>query len=69
VYKISAKTESENVFLRHLESDPRYDFWSRINKVGKPVTVMASPEVQNELEQYLLSHKIDHSLEIDNVQR
>ncbi|KAJ3629057.1 hypothetical protein MTP99_013480 [Tenebrio molitor] len=69
VYKIFAKTESENVFLRHLESDPRYDFWSRINKVGKPVTVMASPEVQNELEQYLLSHKMDHSLEIDNVQR
>ncbi|KAJ3660729.1 hypothetical protein Zmor_005165 [Zophobas morio] len=69
VYKVTAKTEAENDFLRELELNPEFDFWSKVNKIGKPVTIMASTSVQSEFEQSLLRNEIDYSVEIQNVQK
>ena len=69
MYKVTAKTEAENDFLRELELNPEFDFWSKVNKIGKPVTIMASTSVQIEFEQSLLRNEIDYSVEIQNVQK
>ncbi|RZC35010.1 Peptidase M14 and/or Propep M14 domain containing protein [Asbolus verrucosus] len=68
VYEVTAKNEATNEFLRHLQSNKEFDFWSKINKVGKPVSVMTSPKVQNEFEKYLSSHGIEYRVQIEDVQ-
>lgn len=45
-----------------------YDFWSKINKVGHPVTVMVSPKVRHEFEAYLTENKIPFNVQIENVE-
>ncbi|EFA01359.1 carboxypeptidase A [Tribolium castaneum] len=67
VYKLYPTTPAHNEFLTSLKST-EFDFWSPINNVGKPVTVMASPQVQKKFEKKLKKHKISYELEIDNLQ-
>jgi hypothetical protein len=63
------KTEIENVYLNSLASSADFDFWSTINKVGNPVTVMASPKVQRMFEDYLKTNNLEYNVEIENVER
>lgn len=53
--------------MRIFQNNKEYDFWSKLNKVGRPVTIMASSRVQNEFEEYLAQHEIIYEIEIDNV--
>jgi murein tripeptide amidase MpaA len=68
VYKVVPKTEIENVYLNSLASSADFDFWSTINKVGNPVTVMASPKVQRMFEDYLKTNNLEYNVEIENVE-
>lgn len=69
VYKVTSKTEVENEYLKALQQNSEYDFWSKLNKVGHPVTIMASPKVQDEFEAYLTENNIPFNLEIENVEK
>ncbi|EFA09249.1 carboxypeptidase B [Tribolium castaneum] len=67
VYKFVTKTHLQNVYLQSLEAIPDFDFWSKINTVGNPVTVMVPPRFQTKIEDYLKLNNLEFSIEIENV--
>ena len=69
VYKIVTKTEAEAALLRTFESNENFDFWSSINKVGKPISVMVAPNAQSQFEFILKTTKMHFSVEIEDVER
>lgn len=69
VYKFVTKTDLQNKYLQSLEAIPDFDFWSKINKVGSPVTAMVPPRFQTKFEDYLKINNLDFSVEVENVER
>lgn len=69
VYKLFPKSKLHNKYLTSLKSNDEYDFWSEINKVKKPVTLMVSPKVQNNFELNLTKLELKYELLINNLQR
>lgn len=69
VYNAFPKNELENSYLQELEKNPQFDFWSKINKAGNPVSIMVPPKFQEEFENYLTVHDINFETIIENVER
>lgn len=68
VYKVFAESPEHSLFLRNLEVNPKYDFWSEVNRRGKPVSVMVAPEEQAIFEKNLSNENLTHLIEINNVE-
>lgn len=62
------KSDQEQQVLKILKSKPFYDFWSDINTLGDPVSVMVSPKNQQAFESLLKVQNITYSTKIQNVQ-
>ena len=67
VFRVDVNDPSQSEFLRDLERNDRYDFWTEVRKVG-PVDVMASPQEQEGLMELLTSTGIEYTVMIEDVQ-
>lgn len=69
VYTLVPTTASHVSYLKRLENNPQFDFWSDGVKVNQDVDIMASSEAQELFESELRSHGIKYSVMIENVER
>jgi len=60
-------TESQTDFLRLLETNKFYDFWTEI-RANRPVDIMVTPSMAGDLETLLTQQGVDWSLMIEDVQ-
>lgn len=55
--------------MRILNSKPSYDFWSDINTLGDPISVMVSPNKQQHFEEMLHLQNVTYFTKIQDVQQ
>ncbi|XP_060520849.1 uncharacterized protein LOC132698674 [Cylas formicarius] len=71
-YNVVPKTFDDVEFLRTLEHDTRFDFWSPLKRnPGFPTVIMASPEVQENFERQLTDlarNGLEYDIMIENVE-
>ncbi|KAJ3660726.1 hypothetical protein Zmor_005162 [Zophobas morio] len=68
VYKLVPQTEVQRAYLNSLAASPDFDFWSKIDRLGNPVTVMVSPRWQRRFEGHLKVNNIDYEVVIEDVE-
>lgn len=69
MYKLFTETENHVDFLKSLEGNEDFDFWTDIRHVGDTVDVMVAPEAQATFESTLASLQLSRTVMIDNVER
>lgn len=69
VYSVVPTTINHVSYLKRLENNPAFDFWSESRALNGNVDVMVSPEAQKLFEEQLLAHGIQYSVMINNVER
>lgn len=69
VYNVKPTTSSHLTYIRSLENNPDFDFWSEGRRVNQDVDIMVSTEAQKLFEEQLRNHGIQYSIAIDNVER
>lgn len=69
MYTVVPTTHNHVSYLKRLENNPEFDFWSEGRYLNQNVDVMVAAQAQSAFEEFLKAQGIHYSVMINNVER